>query len=98
MSVEHRIRDAEGQLFDRYNLTADESFVSLYSCKLRLRVLSVGSGPDLVMLHGVSLAAAFCAAGRGSGNGGSRSEREVGASGATCVAALPGRSGALAFS
>ena len=61
MSVEHRIRDAEGSLFDRYNLTADESFVSLHSPKLRLRVLSVGSGPDLVMLHGVSLAAAIWA-------------------------------------
>ena len=31
MSVEHRIRDAEVSLFDRYNLTADESFVSLHS-------------------------------------------------------------------
>ena len=61
MSVEQRIRDAEKSLFDRYNLTADESFVSLHSPKLRLRVLSVGSGPDLVMLHGVSLAAAIWA-------------------------------------
>jgi pimeloyl-ACP methyl ester carboxylesterase len=61
MPVEQRIRDAEGTLFDRNNLTVDESFVSLSSTKLRLRVLSVGSGPDLVMLHGVSLAAAIWA-------------------------------------
>jgi pimeloyl-ACP methyl ester carboxylesterase len=61
MSIERRIRDAEGSLFDRYNLTADESFVSLHSPRIRLRVLSVGSGADLVMLHGVSLAAAIWA-------------------------------------
>jgi pimeloyl-ACP methyl ester carboxylesterase len=58
MSVEQRIRDLESSLLDRYNLTADESFVSLFSPKLRLRVLSVGSGPDLILLHGVSLTAA----------------------------------------
>ena len=46
-------------LFARYDLKCDESFVELPSSKLRLRVLSVGSGPDLVMLHGVSLAAAI---------------------------------------
>jgi pimeloyl-ACP methyl ester carboxylesterase len=61
MSVEHRIRDSERSLFDRYNLTVDESFVSLFSPKIRLRVLTVGSGPDLVLLHGVSLAAAIWA-------------------------------------
>jgi pimeloyl-ACP methyl ester carboxylesterase len=60
-SVERRIRVEEELLFDRYNLTPDESFVSLLSPKLRLRVLSVGSGPDLVMLHGVSLSAAIWA-------------------------------------
>ena len=59
MSVEQRIRDAEGSLFDRYNLAVDESFVTLHSPKLRLRVLTVGSGPDLVLLHGVSLADAI---------------------------------------
>jgi pimeloyl-ACP methyl ester carboxylesterase len=61
MSVEQRIREAERSLFDRYNLTADESFVALLSPKIHLRVLSVGSGPDLVLLHGVSLAAAVWA-------------------------------------
>jgi pimeloyl-ACP methyl ester carboxylesterase len=61
LSAEQRIRNAESSLFDRYHLTANESFVSLQSPKLRLRVLSVGSGPDLVLLHGVSLAAAVWA-------------------------------------
>jgi pimeloyl-ACP methyl ester carboxylesterase len=58
MSVDQRIRDAEGALFARSNLNVEESFVSLPSVNLRLRVLAVGSGPDLVMLHGVSLSAA----------------------------------------
>ena len=61
MSVEQRIRGAEHSLFRRYNLKNDESFVDLASSGLRLRVLSIGSGPDLVMLHGVSLAAAILA-------------------------------------
>jgi pimeloyl-ACP methyl ester carboxylesterase len=59
VTIEHRIRDAEGLLFTRFNLKRDESFIDLRAAKLRLRVLSVGSGPDLVMLHGVSLAAAI---------------------------------------
>ena len=61
MSVEQRIRDAEQSLFGRYGLVADESFVALFSPKIRLRILSIGSGPDLVLLHGVSLAAAVWA-------------------------------------
>jgi pimeloyl-ACP methyl ester carboxylesterase len=58
MAVEQRIREAEGALFARSNLNIEESFVYLPSVNLRLRVLTVGSGPDLVMLHGVSLSAA----------------------------------------
>jgi pimeloyl-ACP methyl ester carboxylesterase len=58
MSVDQRIREAEGALFARSNLNVEESFVHLPSVDLRLRVLMVGSGPDLVMLHGVSLSAA----------------------------------------
>jgi pimeloyl-ACP methyl ester carboxylesterase len=61
MSLEQRIRMAEGELFAHYDLDVEEGFVDLPSTKLRLRVLSVGSGPDLVMLHGVSLAAAVWA-------------------------------------
>ena len=58
MAVEQRIREAEDALFARNNLNIEESFVYLPSVNLRLRVLTVGSGPDLVMLHGVSLSAA----------------------------------------
>ena len=58
MAVEQRIREAEGALFARSNLNVEESFVDLPSVNVRLRVLTVGSGPDLVMLHGVSLSAA----------------------------------------
>jgi pimeloyl-ACP methyl ester carboxylesterase len=61
MSVEQGIREAERSLFDRYNLRADEAFIALVSPRIRLRVVSVGSGPDLVLLHGVSLAAAIWA-------------------------------------
>ena len=58
MAVEQRIREAEGALFARSNLNVEESFVDLPSVNVRLRVLTVGSGPDLVMLHGVTLSAA----------------------------------------
>jgi pimeloyl-ACP methyl ester carboxylesterase len=61
MTIEQRIRGAETSLFSRYDLKTDESFVYLPSTKLHLRVVSVGAGPDLVMLHGVSLAAAIWA-------------------------------------
>jgi pimeloyl-ACP methyl ester carboxylesterase len=61
MTVEQRIREAEDVLFARYSLKSHESFTDLASTKLRLRVLTVGSGPDLVMLHGVSLSAAIWA-------------------------------------
>jgi len=56
MTLDDRIRAAESRLFDRVGLRPEESFLDLPSA--RLRVLSVGSGPPLVMLHGVSLAAA----------------------------------------
>jgi pimeloyl-ACP methyl ester carboxylesterase len=42
-------------------LQPQESFVDLASAGVRLRVLIVGAGPPLVMLHGVSLAAAVWA-------------------------------------
>ena len=61
MNLEHRIREAEARLFARSGLQPEESFLDLASAKVRLRVLSVGTGPSLVMLHGVSLAAAVWA-------------------------------------
>ena len=57
MKPDHRIREAETRLFARSGLQPEGSFLDLGSAKVRLRVLSVGAGPSLVMLHGVSLAA-----------------------------------------
>ncbi len=61
MELDHRIREAETRLFAHSGLQPEESFLDLASAKVRLRVLSVGAGPSLVMLHGVSLAAAVWA-------------------------------------
>jgi pimeloyl-ACP methyl ester carboxylesterase len=58
VKLERRIRDAETRLFARSGLQPEESFLDLASAGVRLRVLSVGAGPPVVMLHGVSLAAA----------------------------------------
>ena len=61
MNLEPRIRAAETRLFARSGLQPQESFLDLASARVRLRVLSVGAGPPLVFLHGVSLAAAVWA-------------------------------------
>jgi pimeloyl-ACP methyl ester carboxylesterase len=61
MKLESRIREAETRLFARSGLQPEESFLDLASAGVRLRVLSVGTGLPLVMLHGVSLAAAVWA-------------------------------------
>jgi pimeloyl-ACP methyl ester carboxylesterase len=61
MNLDRRIREAETLLFASRGLEPDETFVDLTSAGVRLRVLSVGAGPSLVMLHGVSLAAAVWA-------------------------------------
>jgi len=50
------IHEAEARLFKRYGLEPVESFVDLPTAQVGLRVLSVGTGPALLMLHGVSLA------------------------------------------
>ncbi len=57
MKLDQRIRDAETRLFGRGGLQPEESFLDLGPARARLRVLSVGDGPPLVMLHGVTLAA-----------------------------------------
>jgi len=61
MKLDHRIREAETRLFARSGLRPEESFLDLASAKVRLRVLSVGAGTPLLMLHGVTLAAAVWA-------------------------------------
>jgi pimeloyl-ACP methyl ester carboxylesterase len=57
MELDHKIRETEGRLFERHGLRPEESFLDLPSARVRLRMLSVGAGPTLVLLHGVALAA-----------------------------------------
>jgi pimeloyl-ACP methyl ester carboxylesterase len=57
MELDQRIREAETRLFAGGGLQPEESFLDLGPARTRLRVLSVGAGPPLVMLHGVTLAA-----------------------------------------
>jgi pimeloyl-ACP methyl ester carboxylesterase len=61
MKLDQRIREAETRLFARSGLQPEESFLDLASAQVRLRVLSVGTGTPLLMLHGVTLAAAVWA-------------------------------------
>src|SRR3954454_13196503 len=56
-----RIREAEARLFNTLGVQLDESFIRLESTGVRLRMLSAGTGPSLVMLHGVTLSAAIWA-------------------------------------
>ena len=58
MTLERRIRKAEADLFDSVGAEVDESFLGLARTGARIRLLSHGSGPPLVLLHGVSLSAA----------------------------------------
>jgi pimeloyl-ACP methyl ester carboxylesterase len=56
--LEQRIRDAEQSMFDAIELAADVSYLQLPQSGRRLRVLTVGSGAPVLLLHGVSLSAA----------------------------------------
>jgi len=58
MTLEQRIRSAEADLFATVGAEVDESFLELAKTGLRVRLLSSGGGPPLVLLHGVSLSAA----------------------------------------
>lgn len=57
MSLESRLRDAEARLFACYQMNVEESHLELADPGPRLRVLSLGTGPELVFLHGVGLTA-----------------------------------------
>jgi pimeloyl-ACP methyl ester carboxylesterase len=61
MQLDDRIRDAEQQVFARSGLAAEESYYDLGPASARVRVLAVGDGQPLVMLHGVALSAALWA-------------------------------------
>jgi pimeloyl-ACP methyl ester carboxylesterase len=56
--LEGRIRDTERDLFAAVGADVEERFLVLAQTGVRVRVLSHGSGPPLVLLHGVSLSAA----------------------------------------
>ena len=58
MTLDQRIHSAEADLFATIDAEVDESFLELATTGLRVRLLSQGSGPPLVLLHGVSLSAA----------------------------------------
>jgi 2-hydroxy-6-oxonona-2,4-dienedioate hydrolase len=59
--LERRIRAAERNLFAAVGADLEESFIELAQTGLRLRVLSRGHGPAVVLLHGVSESAAIWA-------------------------------------
>ena len=59
MGLDQQIRAAEERVFSSHGLRPEDSYLELAG--VRLRVVSVGAGPPLVLLHGVSLAAAVWA-------------------------------------
>jgi pimeloyl-ACP methyl ester carboxylesterase len=58
MNFEHRIREAESALFAELDAEVQECFLDLERTELRVRVLAHGSGPPLLLLHGVSFTGA----------------------------------------
>jgi pimeloyl-ACP methyl ester carboxylesterase len=58
MTLEDRIHKAEADFFHAVGAKIDESFLDLANTNLRVRLLAGGSGPPLVLLHGVTLSAA----------------------------------------
>ena len=54
MTVEHRIHQVEAALFDSVGAEVEESFLDLATTGVRVRLLAAGSGPPLLLLHGVS--------------------------------------------
>lgn len=57
LSLEDRIRATEADLFAAVGARVEQRFLDLERTGVRMRVLSHGSGPPLVLLHGVSLSA-----------------------------------------
>jgi pimeloyl-ACP methyl ester carboxylesterase len=60
-NLERRIRDAERDLFAAVGADVEEFFLDLARTGLRVRVLSHGHGPAVVLLHGASENAAIWA-------------------------------------
>jgi pimeloyl-ACP methyl ester carboxylesterase len=53
-SLERRIHDKEKELFDSVGADVEESYLDLAHTGLRVRALSYGRGPVVLLLHGVS--------------------------------------------
>ena len=60
-NLERRIRDAESALFAAVGADVEEFFLDLARTGLRVRVLSHGRGPAVVLLHGATESAAIWA-------------------------------------
>jgi pimeloyl-ACP methyl ester carboxylesterase len=60
-NLERRIHDAEGKLFAVIGADVEEFYLDLARTGLRVRVLSHGRGPAIVLLHGVSESASIWA-------------------------------------
>jgi pimeloyl-ACP methyl ester carboxylesterase len=60
-NLERRIRDAEGKLFAAIGADVEQFFLDLARTGLRVRVLSHGRGPAIVLLHGASESASIWA-------------------------------------
>jgi 2-hydroxy-6-oxonona-2,4-dienedioate hydrolase len=60
-NLERRIHDAEGNLFSAIGADVEEFCLDLARTGLRVRVLSHGRGPAVVLLHGASESAAIWA-------------------------------------
>jgi len=58
MTLEHRIRDAEADLFAMLGIHVQESTLALARSGLKLRMIAHGSGRPVLLLHGISLGAA----------------------------------------
>ncbi len=58
MTLEDRIHRAEAGLFRTSGAEVDESFLDLGNAGERVRLLASGTGPPVILLHGVSLSAA----------------------------------------
>jgi pimeloyl-ACP methyl ester carboxylesterase len=61
VALEQRLRDTESKLFGAVGAHLHEDFLELAQTGLRVRVLCQGSGPPVLLLHGVSETAAVWA-------------------------------------
>jgi pimeloyl-ACP methyl ester carboxylesterase len=61
MTLEEGIHTAEADLFHILEAKVEESFLDLATTRARLRLLAGGSGPPVILLHGVALSSVIWA-------------------------------------